>query len=130
MISIIIPTLNEKKYLPKLLESLKKQTYRDYEMIVADNGSKDRTRDIAKSYGCKVVMGGLPAVGRNNGAKAAKGDYLLFLDADVVLPKNFLKKFYSEFEEEFIDVAVPYVLPTNRNKLDHTLCDFQNSRGC
>ena len=46
MISIVIPTLNEEKYLPKLLVSIKKQHYKDYEIIVADAGSKDNTRKI------------------------------------------------------------------------------------
>ena len=92
MISIIIPAYNEEKYLPKLLECIKKQTYKGYEIIVADAGSKDRTGQIAKKYGCKVVKGGMPAVGRNNGAKVAKGNILLFLDADVQINRDFIKK--------------------------------------
>ncbi|MBI2647452.1 glycosyltransferase [Candidatus Woesearchaeota archaeon] len=88
MISIIIPTWNEEKYLPKLLECIKKQTYKDYEIIVADANSKDKTREVAKKYNCRIVKGGVPAVGRNNGAKVAKGDILLFLDADVTIQKD------------------------------------------
>ncbi len=88
LISIIIPTKNEEKYLPQLLESIKKQTVQPYEIIVADAGSTDRTVEIAKKYGAKVVKGGLPGVGRNNGARAAKGDIFVFLDADTVLPKK------------------------------------------
>lgn len=59
MISIIIPTWNEENYLPKLLECIKKQTYRDYEVIVADANSTDNTKAIAKKYDCKIVKGGL-----------------------------------------------------------------------
>ena len=77
--SIIIPTYNEEEYLPVLLESIKKQDFDDYEVIVADANSTDRTREIAEEYGCIVVDGGLPGVGRNNGARVAKGEYLLFL---------------------------------------------------
>lgn len=76
--SIVIPTYNEEEYLPKLLESIKMQSYDDYEIIVADANSNDRTREIAEEYGCIVVDGGLPAVGRNNGAKVAKGEIILF----------------------------------------------------
>lgn len=76
--SIVIPTYNEEEYLPKLLESIKMQSYDDYEIIVADANSNDRTREIAEEYGCIVVEGGLPAVGRNNGAKVAKGEIILF----------------------------------------------------
>jgi len=82
MLSIIIPTLNEEKYLPFLLSSIKEQNFKDYEIILSDAGSEDRTIEIAKSYGCRVVKGGLPAKGRNQGARAAAGDLLLFLDSD------------------------------------------------
>ncbi len=74
-LSIVVPAYNEEKYLPKLLSCIKKQTYKDCEIIVADANSRDRTKETAKKYGCKIVKsGGLPAIGRNNGAKAAKGD--------------------------------------------------------
>src|SRR3989338_2350043 len=105
MISIIIPTLNEEKYLPKLLDSIKNQNFSDYELIVADFNSKDRTREIARRYGCKIVLGGIPGVARNNGSRVAKGEYLLFLDADVILPKHFLYKFVNEFDRKFADIA-------------------------
>ena len=92
MLSIIIPTKNEEKYLPNLLRSIKKQTFKDYEIIVADNNSKDKTKKIAKRYGCKIVKGGLPGKARNQGAKFAEGDILLFLDSDPELKtKIFLK---------------------------------------
>ena len=83
-LSIIIPTLNEENYLPLLLESIKKQNFKSYEIIVADAGSTDRTIEIAKNHGCKITSGGLPAKARNQGAKIAKGDLLLFSDADIV----------------------------------------------
>ncbi len=106
MLSIIIPTLNEEKYLPLLLKEIKKQNFDDYEIIVADAGSIDKTVEIAKSFGCKVVPGGLPAKGRNEGAKIAKGDIFLFMDADnIYLPENFLKNLLEEFEKRKLDVA-------------------------
>lgn len=105
MLSIIIPTLNEEQYLPQLLESIKRQERDDMEIIVADADSQDKTREIAKQYGCTIVTGGLPAAGRNAGAKVAKGDILIFLDADIVLPNNFFAKGLLEFEERKLDVA-------------------------
>ena len=100
MLSIIIPTLNEEKYLPPLLDSIKKQDYKDYEVIVADAGSKDKTVEIAKKYGCKVVKGGLLPAGRNRGAEASKGDLLLFLDSDIILPPHF-PQHLSEYQQSF-----------------------------
>ena len=96
--SIIIPTYNEEEYLPKLLESIKSQDFTDYEVIVADAQSNDNTREIAKEYGCIVVEGGLPGVGRNKGAEVAKGEVLLFLDSDLELTKNYLANVIEEFE--------------------------------
>lgn len=120
MISIIIPTLNEGIYLPRLLECIKNQTYKDYEIIVADNSSKDNTVKIAERYGCKIIKGGLTARGRNNGAKAAKGDILLFLDSDVAFGKDFLRNALLEFERGRLDVAGCYLYPS-KNYLAYNL---------
>ena len=116
MLSIIIPTLNEEKYLPLLLESIKKQKFGDYEMILADAGSQDKTLEIAKKYNCKIIPGGLPAKARNEGAKIAKGDILFFLDADTVLPDNFLNKALREFKERSLDLASFCLIPLPKNK--------------
>lgn len=127
MLSIIVPTLNEEKYLPKLLKSIKKQNYKNYEIIVADANSIDNTRKIAKKYKCKVIEGGTPPVGRNKGAKKARGNYLLFLDADVILPKYFLKNMLKEFEERNLDIASCYIYPISNKKIDfilHEICNL------
>lgn len=118
MISIIIPAYNEEKYLPKLLDSIEKQTYKNYEVIVADANSKDKTKQIAKKYGCKIVKGGLPAVGRNKGAKAAKGEILLFLDADSKIEKDFIKSALKDIEKRKLDVAGSYLYPLSNNLTD------------
>lgn len=115
ILSIIIPAKNEEKYLPRLLKSIKKQDFNDYEIIVADAGSTDRTREIAAAYGCKISKGGLPGKGRNMGARAAKGDILLFLDADGVLPKDFLEKSLAEFKKKKLDAACTLGRPITRS---------------
>lgn len=117
MLSIIIPTLNEEKYLPLLLDSIKKQDFGISEIIVADANSTDRTVEIAKSYGCKVIKGGRPAKGRNEGAKKAKGDLLLFLDADVILSAGFLKKFLEKFQKEKVDLATTGLSAIGKRKI-------------
>lgn len=104
-LSIIIPALNEEDYLPELLDSIKRQNFTDYEIIVADADSADRTRDIAEMNGCIVVRGGLPAKGRNAGARVAKAELLIFIDADVTIPENFLNSSLNEFKERKLDVA-------------------------
>jgi len=91
--------------LPLLLESIKKQGFSDYEIILADAGSTDKTAEIAKKYSCIITPGGLPGKGRNNGAKIAKGDLLFFIDADTVMPDNSLKKSLAEFNERKLEIA-------------------------
>ena len=126
ILSIIIPTKNEEEYLPKLLKSIRKQTFKNYEIIVADNNSKDKTKKIAKKYKCKIVKGGLPGKARNKGAKLATGDILLFLDADTELKtKDFLEKAVKEFEKKKIDLAAP-LMYLKGNKLDKLYFDFWN----
>lgn len=127
MISVIIPTFNEEGYLPKLLSCIKRQTYKDYEVIVADSNSKDRTRQVAKKYRCKLVRGGLPATGRNNGAKVARGNVLLFLDADVQFHSNFLGNAMDEFENHKLDVAGCRICPLSTNIIDKIFFKIFNS---
>lgn len=124
MLSIIIPTLNEEKYLPLLLESIAKQDFKDYEIIVADAGSEDKTVKIAKKYGCRIIPGGLPAKGRNNAAKTAKGNLLLFLDADAVLPDNFFQKALKEFNEKKLDFAAFGLLPHQGKQIKYFAFNF------
>jgi len=125
-ISIVIPSLNEEEFLPRLLESIKKQTYKDYEVIVADAGSKDKTVEIAKSYGASVVPGGMPGPGRNRGAEVAKGDFLFFFDADVTLPPQFLEKALNEMEERYVDLATCEFKPESDLRLDQVLFNLAN----
>lgn len=120
MLSIIIPTLNEEKYLPKLLQSIKSQNFDgSYEIIVSDGDSEDRTKNIAKNYDCRLTVSKKrsPAHQRNEGAKIARGEILFFLDADTMLPKNdFLQKTLKEFKKRNLDVASFY-LKLNSKKL-------------
>lgn len=117
MLSIIIPTLNEQERLPRLLRSIKKQKLSDYEIIIADAGSKDKTVEIGKSFGCQIAPGGLPARARNQGAKIARGSTLLFLDADTRLPPDCLEKAVNEFEKRNLKIAGFQLLSLEKNKM-------------
>jgi len=107
--------------LPRLLDSIKSQDFNDYEVIVADAGSKDSTREIAVNNGCRVVDGGLPAAGRNAGAAAARGDFFFFLDADVIIPQGFIRNVYDEMQDNYYDLATCEIRPLSNYRLDRVL---------
>lgn len=125
-LSIIIPTYNEEEYLPNLLESINRQEFDDLEVIVADSHSTDKTVEIANSYDCKVVNGGLPAVGRNNGAEVARGELLLFLDSDCVLTNDYLKQAIEEFELHNLGIAITQIVPLEKGFINELSHDFAN----
>jgi glycosyltransferase involved in cell wall biosynthesis len=127
MLSIVIISKNEEECLPRLLESIKYQDYKDYEIILSDAESTDNTREIAIDYGCKIVKGGLPSMGRNNGAKVAKGNTILFLDSDVILPKNFLKTNIEEFKNKKLVTATTIYKPITDNTVDKLLYEVYNT---
>jgi len=104
-VSVIIPTLNEAAYLPPLLQALRGQTRPPCEIIVADADSTDGTKELTQAHGALVVRGGMPAAGRNAGARAATGDVFLFLDADVLPHSNFIERALDEFTRAGYDVA-------------------------
>lgn len=100
--SIVIPALNEEKYIGNTLDCLRHQTFPDYEIIVVlDSATVDNTGTIAKEYGAKVVFspenGTCPT--RDEGAKHAKGEILVSTDADTLLPVDWLEKIDQEFRD-------------------------------
>jgi len=89
LLTIVIPCKNEERYIKHLLFALKEQEIGKTQIYLADAKSTDSTRMLAETYAfelglnLKIIRGGLPAEGRNRGAKLAKTPYILFLDADV-----------------------------------------------
>jgi len=105
MISIIIPTYNEKSVLEKCIESLGLQTYRDFEIVVVDDGSTDETLEVLKRsveilHGFRFFEQKHKGAGaaRNFGVNHAKGNILVFVDADMTFDKDFLKNLVKPIE--------------------------------
>lgn len=127
-VSIVIPTKNEEANLPKLLESIKSQTYKDYEIIVADAHSSDKTCEIAERYGAQCVEGGMPGPGRNKGAIAAQGEIIVFFDADVQMPSSkFLQDTIAEMNRKKLDVATCRIKPLSRKQVDRAMHEAYNA---
>lgn len=88
LVSIIVPSYNYERSLPRCIEALLNQTYQNTEIIVVDDNSTDKSLAIAQEYPVKVLQSpfnGGPAAARNHGVKVAKGEILFFCDADVEL---------------------------------------------
>jgi glycosyltransferase involved in cell wall biosynthesis len=99
IISIIIPAHNARQYLERCLKAVAKSTYEFFETIVVDDGSIDETADIGGKNGAKVfklqTKSG-PAAARSWGAKKAKGDILLFIDADVLIRPDTVERVVND----------------------------------
>ncbi len=101
LISVIVTTKNEQKNIAKFLKSVRAQTYMRVETIVVDNNSTDRTKEIAKKYTKSVFdKGPERSAQRNFGVEKSKGDYVLVLDADMVLGKKVIEQAVKEFSQD------------------------------
>lgn len=117
-ISVVIPTFNEEKYLANCLKAIRNQTFTDYELIVVDNNSTDKTASIAKKFGARVVkerkQGMIPA--RERGFREAKAEIIARTDADTIVMPNWLKIIYTSFQKHPKVVAMtgPFLSPSSR----------------
>jgi len=99
-ISAIVPVCNSESTIAKTIESLLNQDYKIDEIIVVDDGSSDKTPEIALKYPVKLIRKkrGGEASALNCGIKKASGDYLAIVEADVILPKNWISSLFAEFQ--------------------------------
>ena len=101
LVSAVIPTYNSEKTLEKCLKSIRRQTYRNLEIIVVDKFSKDRTVEIAKRFRAKIIQDyGERARAKNIGLKNAKGKYVSFVDSDMELSKDVVKECVELMEKD------------------------------
>lgn len=101
IVSVIVPTKNSEATIGRCLDSINSQTYKEIEVIVIDNNSTDRTKDIARKY-TKLIFNKGPerSAQRNFGASKAKGEFVLFIDSDMELTKNVVKECLEVWSEE------------------------------
>ena len=100
LISVIMPVKDGEKYIGEALDNIKHQDM-NVEIIVVDDGSTDKTAEIAENYGCKVIRNPQSkgqVIAKNQGLDAAKGKYVMFHDHDDVMRENSLSKLYNELK--------------------------------
>jgi glycosyltransferase involved in cell wall biosynthesis len=127
-VSVIVPTWNEADYLPRLLDSLRRQTRSPDEILIADSGSTDRTADVARAAGARVLEGPRkgPGEGRNRGARAAHGDVFLFLDADCQAPADLVATVLEALHDPEVIGGATGFAPEDANLAERILFALAN----
>jgi peptidoglycan-N-acetylglucosamine deacetylase len=102
LVSVVIPSLNEEKYIDRCLSSFQTQSYPHFEIIVSDGGSTDKTEEISKRYHAQFVVtkNSTVTLARQKGAEIAKGDIIVGADADTMYPKTHLEKIVKQFQSD------------------------------
>jgi len=135
LVSVIIATYNRAHLIPQSIESVLSQTFKDYEIIVVDDGSSDNTKELLKNrYGESIIYIGKEkneglSAARNIGVKAAKGKYLAILDdEDIWLPEKLEMQIRLMQKNPSLGVVYCGCCKVNRNGNKHVM-DLGRSRG-
>jgi len=103
-VSVVVPAYNEEKVIEKCLEALVKQDFpkANYEIIVVDNASTDRTAEIARKASAKVVLEKRKGIAyaRQAGLEACKGDIVCCTDADTIVPEDWISRIYTRYQSD------------------------------
>ena len=130
--SIIVPVYNTEKYLKRCLDSISKQSFTDYEVIIVNDGSTDNSSNIISKYPYKVINQenqGL-SMARNNGVKVSSGDYLIFLDSDDYIEKDLLKEIDMSLSNnpDLVRFQIKEVFD-NKDEINYKEEPFENKDG-
>jgi glycosyltransferase involved in cell wall biosynthesis len=107
-VSIIIPAYNEERTISRVLESVLSQTVK-CEVLVIDDGSTDKTRELAMKYPVRLISAsrGGPGHARNLGCKLSTGEIIAFIDADELIPPNFIEACLRHFDDKEVVAVMP-----------------------
>lgn len=128
-ISIIIPAYNSEKTIGACLSSIYNSHFKNFEVIIVNDNSKDNTSKIAKKFPCKIIelkQNKGPANARNKGAEISRGEILLFLDSDTEMLSNTLDEIVKSFKkEETVSVSgIYHIQPINKGLVPLYKCLF------
>ena len=113
MVSIIMPAYNAENYLPRSIQSIQAQTYDNWELLIVDDGSVDRTREVVTQFSEKDArvkllcnQHGGTACARNTALDVAKGEYIAFIDADDAYHPSYLQRLIEAIEKDHSDMSI------------------------
>jgi glycosyltransferase involved in cell wall biosynthesis len=131
--SIVIPALNEEKYLPNLLEDLSNQTNTDFEILVVEGHSDDATRQVALEFKKKLSLEVITvekrnvSYQRNVGGEKASGEWIVFMDADNRLPNDFLEELKHQIvKRDDFDIFTTWIDANSDGAIDQSTAGIIN----
>lgn len=131
--SVVIPTLDEQKTLPKLLQDLESQTFQDFDVWIVDGGSKDKTVEITQSliqgnkkYQCISTQTKNVSMQRNVGAEKSTGTWVVFFDADIRIPSYYLEGIHYNLMKKKCDAWTTWCSPDLKTPEAKLVIQMQN----
>lgn len=137
-VTVVIPVYNSEKYIARCIDSVINQTYQDFEIQIINDGSKDKSQEIidsyTKKYPDKIISIEQENKGvaktRNEAIKRSKSKYIMFLDNDDYLDRDYIEKYVNEIEKEELDVVIGgYKRPDENGNIVKTL-KLQDKEWC
>ena len=132
-VSIIVPVYNSKNYIKKCIESILNQTYDDFELLIVDDGSNDNTESIIKKYNDERIKyfkteNNGAGNARNLGIDKSSGEFIVFVDSDDYIAKEFVEKLVNKVESESLEIAVCNFYKKKKNRIKkEKINHFENS---
>lgn len=112
-VSVIVPVYNTEKYLERCIDSIISQSFKDFELILINDGSKDKSLSIMKEHARKDKRIRVfdqnnkgPAITRNFGINQAKAKYVMFIDSDDYIDDNYIQDYYNVISKEDLDIVI------------------------
>jgi glycosyltransferase involved in cell wall biosynthesis len=131
-VTVIVPCYNSEKYIARCIRSILRQTIKPYQIIIVDDGSRDRTAQIAEKFPVEVIKHsynkGLAAA-RNSGVRAAEGDIIFFVDSDCEMLPNNIEYVLEDFRKYHIDALCGQEIPKVKTTVDKYRAMYPQSWG-
>lgn len=126
MVSVVMPLYNSEGTIAKVLDAIFANTFKNFEVIIVDDGSTDKSSEIAKKYPVKLFRqeNAGQSKARNVGVNHADTDIIVFIDSDVIIPDYALEKIYNAFSRKGVEIIGG--MPDSKNHYKNKISDYEN----